>query len=177
MASPIGHTAVGLGAAAIVARATGTPDSLVLWLGTPVASLLPDFDLGLRVFGLKGPRYHRNQTHSLAFIALVLAAAWMIHVRVGAPTEAGVLLAWAAALATHPFLDVITTGPSVGRLGYGIPLFWPLSRRRYYVQRPLLVGDRSESESLGDTLREMREEVATFGLLGVVVLALVRFLP
>jgi membrane-bound metal-dependent hydrolase YbcI (DUF457 family) len=177
VASPIGHAAVGLGAAALVARATGTPDSMLLWLGTPVASLLPDFDLGLRIFGLKGPRYHRNATHSLAFIALVIAVALAAHVRFGHPAEVGVLLAWSAALATHPFLDVITTGPTVARLGYGIPLFWPISRRRYFVQRPVLVGDRSESQSWQDTMREMREEVATFGLLGVVVLALVRLFP
>lgn len=177
MASPIGHAAVGLGAAAVVARVTGTPDSALLWLGTPVASLLPDFDLGLRPFGLRGPKYHRNHTHSLAFVVVVLLVGWAAHVGLGAPLEPGLLLAWGAALATHPLLDVITTGPRVGRLGYGIPLFWPFSRRRFYVTRPILVGDRAESESWRDTMREMREEIATFGLLGVIVVTLIRLMP
>lgn len=70
----------------------------------------------------------------------------------------GVLFARIAALLSHPLLDVLTTGPTLGRLGWGIPLLWPFSRRLFYVSRPLLVSDRGESHTVWDTLREARED-------------------
>jgi hypothetical protein len=57
----------------------------------------------------------------------------------------------------QPLLDVITTGPTLGRLGWGIPLMWPVSRRRFFVTWPLL-GDRDEGLTVADTLREIGED-------------------
>jgi membrane-bound metal-dependent hydrolase YbcI (DUF457 family) len=68
------------------------------------------------------------------------------------------VLAWIVALLSHYALDVATTGPTLGRLGWGVPLLWPLSRRRFYASRPLLVPDRAKSQGLGDMLREVWED-------------------
>jgi len=158
MASPVGHLAFGVAVTAVVARATGTPDSMTLWLGAVVASGVPDVDVVTQLLGLN-PRYHRNATHSLLFAAMVTAAGLLVIRLLGLTIPTAVGLAWVAALLSHLALDVLTTGPTLGRLGWGIPLFWPFSRQRFHVQRPLLVGDRTESHDLRDTLREMREDL------------------
>lgn len=158
MASPVGHLAFGLAAASVVARATGTPDSTALWLGASVASGMPDVDVVFPLLGLS-KRYHRNATHSLLFAALTIAAGLAAVRALDVNLRPGVELAWTAALLSHLLLDVLTTGPTLGRLGWGIPLFWPVSRRRFHVRRPWFVGDRTESHALADTLREMREDL------------------
>jgi membrane-bound metal-dependent hydrolase YbcI (DUF457 family) len=157
MASPVGHLAFGAAAAVVVARVTGTPDSVALWGGAAVASLIPDFDVVLPLAGLS-ERFHRNVTHSLLFGATVAGAGLAVF-HVVAPQPRGLLLAWVAALLSHFLLDVATTGPTLGQLGWGIPLLWPFSRRRFYMNRPLLVGDRPKSQGLGDLLRELGQDV------------------
>ena len=157
MASPIGHVAFGAAAAVVVARATGTPDSAALWTGAAVVSLLPDFDVALPLAGFS-ERLHRNATHSLLFAAALIALGWWL-THGAAPQPPGLVLAWAAALLSHYLLDVVTTGPTLGKLGWGVPLLWPLSRRRFYASRPLFVRDRGKSNGLGDLLREAWEDV------------------
>ena len=157
MASPVGHLAFGAAAAAVVARATGTPDSAALWLGTAVACGIPDVDVAFQLAGLD-KRLHRNGTHSLLFGAVVAAGILgFMRALEWAPAPA-LVGAWIAALLSHYLLDVITTGPTLGRLGWGIPLLWPLSRTRFWVRHPFLVGDRTESNTYHDTLREMGED-------------------
>ena len=152
----MGHVALGVAAGVVVARATGTPDSAALWTGAAVASIVPDLDVVLPLVGLS-ERLHRNATHSLLFAAAVVAVGvWTIHTT--APQPVGLVLAWTAALLSHYLLDVVTTGPTLGRLGWGVPLLWPISRRRFYVNRPLLVPDRSKSQGLHDLLREVWED-------------------
>lgn len=175
MASPVGHLAFGVAAAAVVARATGTPDSAALWLGAAVACGIPDVDVAFQIMGYK--RLHRNATHSLPFAALVVATGIGAMRALGAMPAAGVLWAWVAALLSHYLLDVITTGPTLGRLGWGIPLLWPFSRRRFWAARPFLVGDRNESETYHDTLREMREDLVRLVPVCLVVILLARVWP
>ena len=176
MASPIGHVAFGLAAASVVARATGTPDSAALWLGAALASGIPDLDVVFPLFGLS-KRYHRNATHSLLFAATVIALGFpairVLDLEPGLNLE----LAWIAALLSHLLLDVLTTGPTLGRLGWGIPLFWPASPRRFHVERPLFVGDRTESHTLVDALREMREDLTRIVPPCAAVVLLARFWP
>lgn len=176
MASPVGHLAFGLAAAAVVARATGTPDSTTLWLGAAVACGIPDVDVAFPLLGLS-KRWHRNATHSLLFAGTVIAAALAILGALGAAPAAGLLAAWIAALLSHYLLDVITTGPTLGRLGWGIPLFWPVSRKRFWVSRPFLVGDRTESQKLADTLREMGEDTIRLVPLCAAAFLLARLWP
>ncbi len=175
MASPIGHAAVGIAAAAVVARATDVPGTPALWIGAFVASGVPDLDLGLAMFGLKGARFHRSFSHSLFSLSVLIAAMWFVVA--GIPSIAsGVLWAWAAALFSHPFLDVATTGPPTAARGYGIPLFWPLSHKRWYLQRPILETAEFEAcRSVRDVWNGVRPEVvrivpvALAVLLGAVV--------
>lgn len=177
MASPVGHAAVGTAVAAVAAHATGTPPSAALWTGAVIASGVPDLDCVVIAFGLKGPRYHRNATHSLLVIGAVLALGlWTLRIT-GTALDGGMLLAWSLALVSHPLLDVATSGPTLGRLGWGIPLFWPVSRRRFFARRPLLVGDRTESVRPADTLREMREDLLRLGPVCLAVFLLGRFWP
>jgi membrane-bound metal-dependent hydrolase YbcI (DUF457 family) len=173
MASPVGHLAFGVAVTAVVARATGTPDSTALWVGAVVASGVPDVDVVTQLLGLN-KRFHRNATHSLLFAALVIAAGLPVMRALGVPVSNPVAFAWVAALLSHLALDVLTTGPTLGALGWGIPLLWPFSRKRFYVRRPLLVGDRTESHDLRDTLREMREDLIRLVPPCVVVTVLAR---
>ena len=97
MASPIGHAAVGIAAAAVVARATELPGTPALWVGAFIASGVPDLDLGLALFGLKGPRFHRSFSHSLFILSALIAAMWFV-VAATPAIASGVLWAWSAAL-------------------------------------------------------------------------------
>lgn len=155
MASPIGHAAAGAAVAAIVARVTGTPTTPAFWIGAIVASGIPDLDVIAPLLGFSR-RFHRGVSHSLLVIGLLIVAGW-IAARTQAPgLEQGTLLAWSAALLSHPFLDVITTGPKIA--SWGIPLFWPLSPRRFWVKWPIL-GDREEGLTVADQLRETRDDL------------------
>jgi membrane-bound metal-dependent hydrolase YbcI (DUF457 family) len=167
MASPIGHAAVGLAVASVVVRVTGTPGSAPLWIGAVLASGIPDLDVVFPILGFDKRRFHRNWSHSLLVIALEIAALfWLAWITPGPTT--GMLLAWSAALVSHPLLDVIATGPTVARLGWGIPLLWPLSRKRYFVSRPI-TGDHGESNTVGEHLRDMgRDFIYVVPICGVV---------
>jgi membrane-bound metal-dependent hydrolase YbcI (DUF457 family) len=158
MASPVGHLAFGLAAAAVAARAAGTPDSAALWIGAAVACGIPDVDVVFPLLGLSR-RFHRNGTHSLLFAGLVIAAGLVVMGALDLRPAIGLQVVWIAALLSHYLLDVITTGPTLGRLGWGIPLLWPVSRTRFWVAHPFMVGDRAESQKLADTLREMGEDM------------------
>jgi membrane-bound metal-dependent hydrolase YbcI (DUF457 family) len=129
---------VGLTAAAVVMRVTGAPATPALWIGAVAAAGLPDLDLGLRLFGLKGPRFHRNGSHSLLVIATLLAAAWISLAAFPTLLDWRIALAWSLSLVSHPLLDVVTTGPTIAARGYGIGLLWPLSTRRWFLARPIL---------------------------------------
>ncbi len=159
MASPIGHAVVGIAAAAVVARATEVPGTPALWVGAFIVSGVPDLDLGLVLLGLKGPRFHRSFSHSLLLLSALIGAMWFVVA--GIPSiGSGVFGAWAAALLSHPLLDVATTGPQGAARGYGIPLFWPLSRKRWYLQRPLLETAKFEAcRSVRDVWDGVRPEV------------------
>jgi len=176
MASPVGHVAFGVAAAAVVARAMGTPDSTALWLGAAVASGIPDLDVVFPLLGLN-KRYHRNATHSLLFAAAVIAAGLVLIRVLELDAGTGLELAWIAAFLSHFLLDVITTGPTLGRLGWGIPLLWPVSDKRFYVSRPFLVGDRTESHGIADTLREAREDALRIVPVAALVVLMARLLP
>ena len=176
MASPVGHAVVGMAAAAVVARVTEVPGTPALWIGAFIASGVPDLDLGLALFGLKGRRFHRSFSHSLFLLSVLIAATWFVAASIPS-IASGVLWAWSAALMSHPFLDVVTTGPRGAARGYGIPLFWPLSRKRWYLQRPILETAEFEAcRSVRDVWDGVRPEVvrivpvALAVLLGAVML-------
>jgi membrane-bound metal-dependent hydrolase YbcI (DUF457 family) len=156
---------VGLTAAAVVMRVTGAPATPALWIGAAAAAGLPDLDLGLRLFGLQGPRFHRNGSHSLLVIAGLLAAAWIGLAASSTLLDWRIALAWSLALVSHPVLDVVTTGPAIAARGYGIGLLWPLSARRWFLGRPLL--DLSEDlvkcRSVPCVLRGLWPEVYGLG--------------
>ena len=168
---------VGLASAAVVARVTGAPRGPELWVGAFIASGLPDLDIVLQWVGLKGPRYHRNASHSLFVIGALAAGAWAALRFLPIGLDWRVALAWLAALVSHPLLDVLTTGPSVGARGYGIGVLWPLGRRRWFLARPLLdqTTEWESCRSLGEVWRGLEPELLLFGpvSLAVVVLTLV----
>lgn len=158
VASPVGHAAFGVATASVVARATHMPNSVALWLGVLIACGIPDVDVGAQLLGLTGRRGHRNATHSLVFAAGVIGLGIGVVRWLGLELPPGLLVVWIAALLSHLLLDVITTGSKLGDLGWGIPLFWPFSKKRFYLNRPLLISDRGESHTVADVLREARED-------------------
>jgi membrane-bound metal-dependent hydrolase YbcI (DUF457 family) len=167
LASPLGHALVGVASAAVVVKATGAADaaaSPAFWLAAFVASGLPDLDVGLRMFGLYGPRYHRNLSHSLFVSAGIVAVGWLSTAVVGASIDWRIWLAWSAALVSHPLLDVATSGPATGERGYGIPLFWPVYGRRWTLKHPIFdTMDFDECHSVRDVWEGIRPEVYRLG--------------
>ena len=162
MASPVGHTIVGLASAAVVQRATAIPPSPELWIGAFIASGVPDLDVFLQLVGLKGPRYHRNVSHSIFLGIALVGAVWLVARFAPLALDAGVLLAWLAAIVSHPLLDYVTTGPRLGESGYGIALLWPFSRRRFYSRHLFLARDRGETHTW-DYLPQALEETIRIG--------------
>jgi membrane-bound metal-dependent hydrolase YbcI (DUF457 family) len=148
-----------------------------LWIGAFIASGVPDLDLGLAVFGLKGPRFHRNVSHSLLVIGLAVGGAWLVLSRAPGLIAPAVFWAWCGALMSHPLLDVMTTGPILGARGYGIPVLWPISRRRWFLPRPILeTADFGACRSVRDVWEGIRPELYRIGPVALAVLALAVFL-
>lgn len=137
MASPIGHVVVGIGVAGAVAGGLGADSTPALWTGAAVASCLPDLDLLPSLWGVPYQRIHRRATHSLVILAPLVGLAWTAVVARDLPVDWRLMLAWTSALVSHLVLDILCTGPVLGQGGHGIPLFWPLTSRRWCVSRPM----------------------------------------
>lgn len=102
--------------------------------------LLPDIDSKSSLMGRFVPNIlhrfikHRGFTHSLLFVGIVYAVAWLVQYA-GAkyalwdtPTQAYVPLALAVGTATHLFADGLTI--------QGVPLLAPLSKKRFRLLGP-----------------------------------------
>jgi membrane-bound metal-dependent hydrolase YbcI (DUF457 family) len=166
MASPVGHALVGAAAAGLTAQVTGTPETAALWAGGVIAAGVPDLDIVLSLFGLDGPPYHRNHTHSIFVLALLVAAGWLVVRATSLPVDAGLYAAWTAALATHPLLDLATSGPTIAARGYGIPLLWPVVRRRLHAPRDAFdrdTGDWAAVRNARDLWWRVEPEVFVLG--------------
>ncbi len=137
MASPIGHMVVGVGVAGAVAGTLGLHTSPTLWAGAAVASCLPDLDLIPRLWGVSFRRTHRKATHSTLVLVPFVGLSWLVAQIFQLPLELQLVVAWTASLLSHLVLDVLSTGPVLGLHGHGIPLFWPLTHRRWFVREPM----------------------------------------
>ncbi len=173
MASPVGHALIGLGLAAAVTEATGKPASPALWIGALVASGLPDLDLLGWIFGFPTRRIHRHATHSVLVLGgLILLAAWAWP-RLAGGVEPGIGVAWAAALLSHPLLDLVTTGPATAARGAGITLLWPVVSRRWFLQHPLFAaGEFTECRSPVQVWKALLPEVYHLGPASAVIILL-----
>jgi membrane-bound metal-dependent hydrolase YbcI (DUF457 family) len=140
---------VGLASAAIVVRLTGAPRSLELWVGAFIASGLPDMDLVLEWLGLRGPRYHRNASHSLVLVGVLALVGWVAVRQLGIPLD-------------------------VGARGYGIGIFWPLHGKRWYSRRPLIdqITDWGSCRSVQEVWDGLWPELALLGPVCVLVIVL-----
>jgi membrane-bound metal-dependent hydrolase YbcI (DUF457 family) len=173
MASPVGHVMVGFASAAVAARVVGEPLSPQLWFGAFVAAGLPDLDYALMAVGLRGPHIHRNASHSLLVIAVLVLAAWFALPRLPIAIPDTLLLVWTVALLSHPLVDLITCGPVAAGNGYGIALLWPLSRKRWSMERPLLeTADFEACRSVRDVWVGVLPEIVRLGPASAVVLVL-----
>ena len=164
---------VGLSAAAVVAGALDTPSTTQLWLGAFVASGVPDLDVVQGWFGLKGPAYHRNRSHSLFVLVAVSAIVWLTLDVLSVPVGPGVRWGWIAALFTHPLVDLATTGPVGGGRGYGVSLFWPFSTRRWFLARPLLeTADFGAWRNIRDVWVGIQPEIFRLGPVALLLVAI-----
>jgi hypothetical protein len=77
---------------------------------------------------------------------------------------------------THPILDYLSTGPQLGKVGYGIALWWPVTRTRYYSKHLWLARDRGETEHAWDYAPQAFEEVVRLGPLAAAAVLVARFI-
>ena len=137
MPSPIGHIIAGVGVAGAVVGGVGADSTPVFWAGAAVASCLPDLDLLPSLWGVPYHRVHRQASHSIVVLVPLVAVCWAVVYSLDMPLDWRLMAAWTAALLSHLILDVLCTGPVLGRQGHGIPLLWPLTRRRWFVRQPM----------------------------------------
>lgn len=154
---------MGVSAAALAESALGSGSGPPFWAGAVVASLLPDSDLLLDWALGHAIKYHRYATHSLLCAALASAIGIALAAAAVLPVGPDVMAAWAIALCSHPLVDVASTGPRLAAVGYGIALFWPLSRRRIAVERPLLARDDGLPRGIRDHLARLGVELTRIG--------------
>lgn len=128
MPSMFSHAVASVGIAACFYR-PGIPNRV--WLTGALCSVIPDLDVvGFR-FGIHYGDFwgHRGFTHSVAFAALLSAAALIVVFPQGVP-NLGRFALWAylfLATASHGFLDAMTDG------GLGVAFFAPLDNTRYFL--------------------------------------------
>ena len=165
---------MGLGLAAVAARVTGAEPGAVFWAGAVVASGLPDLDTLPSLFGRPCTRIHRGPSHSLPFILMVVILGWLVFTRLNLPLVW--LAAWSAALLSHPLLDFITTDQTLAGSGFGLMLFWPFSRKRWFVSRRLFdTFEVRRSTSLFHAWKLMLPELMWVGIPAAVALGLLNW--
>lgn len=86
------------------------------WFFLLLGGLLPDGDFILD--WTTGSELHRTFTHSLAFIAMAVVITYIVFAVLHNREAKAYSYAIAAGIATHLFLDIVTSS-------YGVPLFWP----------------------------------------------------
>jgi membrane-bound metal-dependent hydrolase YbcI (DUF457 family) len=163
MASPVGHALVGVGLAAISVPLLDVTPAPALWMGAIVASGVPDLDLLGVLLGFKLERVHRRATHSLFVLSALAVGVLWASFWPGSPVDTSTAWVWAVSLLAHPLVDTLITNNEEGRKNWGIPLFWPLSSRRFCLPRPLVPSPRLESYTSLSLLRGLLAEVALFG--------------
>jgi inner membrane protein len=141
------HAAIGAAAGVAVGHAIG--DSMLAGgIVAGLAALLPDLDHPHSAVGRLLPRWwhrltpgHRGPTHSLAWCAALTLLVWAGQGLLGGEV-AGPLLALAvlAGSLSHVLADGLTVA--------GVPLWWPLRRRRAVFLGPLSFRTRSWAELL-----------------------------
>jgi membrane-bound metal-dependent hydrolase YbcI (DUF457 family) len=137
MASPVGHVIVGVGVAGAMAGALGADNTPALWMGAAIAACAPDLDVLPSLWGVPYQRVHRQASHSILILAPLAVVSWVGFLALDPPVDWRFMVAWTAALMSHLVLDVLCTGPLLGRQGLGIPLLWPLTPRRWCVTQPM----------------------------------------
>ena len=131
MASPIGHALVGIGLAALSVPTIGVSPSAAVWVGSVIASGLPDLDFVGTMFGISPARVHRRATHSLVVLGTIVLIAAGLSLQFKSFVVHDLVVVWSLALLSHPIVDLLATGPQAACKSFGLPLFWPLGSRRW----------------------------------------------
>ncbi len=138
-----------------------------------VCAFIPDADVLAFRFGISYTSIwgHRGWTHSLAFgLAFGTAVAWFFYRK---ENDWWKMALWfILATASHPLLDMLTTG------GMGCALWWPLSEERlFFPWRPILVSPLEIRSFIGRYgLRVVWNEFLWMGVPGLLLVALTRLL-
>jgi inner membrane protein len=141
------HALIGAASGVAVANAVGEP-LVASAVVASLAALLPDLDHPHSTVGRLLPRWwhrltpgHRGPTHSLAWcLGLALLVYALQGVLLGQPPNALLALAVLAGSLSHVLADGLTVA--------GVPLWWPLRRRRSVFLGVLAFPTRSWVEGL-----------------------------
>jgi inner membrane protein len=141
------HAVIGAAAGVALARTIG--ESMVAGgVVASLAALLPDVDHPHAAVGRLLPRWwhrltpgHRGPTHSLAWCAGLGLLVYAVHSGLaGAPARPLLALAVLAGAVSHVLADGLTVS--------GVPLWWPLRRRRTTFLGVLAFPTRSWAEAV-----------------------------
>lgn len=172
MSTPIGHTLVGAGLASVVARLYGIKSPAKLLVGAAIASNLPDLDWVLILAGFPTNRFHRVATHSLLTLTALIGLSILTVKRLSITVDRQVQAIWAAALISHVVLDLFTTTSIAAAKGFGLPLLWPISTRRWAVRQDIFQSPGLQAyRTPGVAARAVLNETFLLGT-GIVVLHL-----
>ncbi|MFQ5924341.1 MAG: metal-dependent hydrolase [Anaerolineales bacterium] len=135
MPSLIAHTITGYAIARGYELGKAVPYSSRLtrrygWLAIAVLlANLPDLDFIPQL--LLNERFHHGPTHSVLFVLVVAATAWILATAYARKHRGAIVALTLMLYASHLILDLLSQG------GYGIQLFWPFSSQ--YIQSPVQI--------------------------------------
>lgn len=135
MSSPLGHSLVGyLIAKQVFGRKQSDHRKIFLCV---VVSNVPDLDLSVGAMVGAPNLYHHGLSHSIGAavtVAVIMSIACSKMLNMGMRRCFLLLL---GLYSVHLVLDYLSTD---GRPPYGIPLFWPLSKKSFIAPWPVLIG-------------------------------------
>jgi inner membrane protein len=170
LASPVGHSLLGLAIGTILGRSTAM-SPWGWYVFCVVAANAPDLDFLPGLLSGDMNRFHQSASHSLVAALIFGAAAALVALAFRrSPVRIG--LAGVALYASHLLLDLFIEDK---RAPFGIPLLWPFASEHFAAPWPIFHGVRHGVP--GEDLATFLGQVFSWTNVGVVAFEMVILAP